>query len=137
MTNSSPEQHFMIQCQVLEKWKLKGKRGLTTTWIHFGLDVSHLNKVYVFNHKNLLYFLFLVWAFKTCYFHNRDPVYFVLWNWTRTLKGDERTLPMQVIDLRQGLIEKEDPTTYSLLKRELYSTHKSFIIHTWKYVLND
>ena len=137
MTNSSPEQHFMIQCQVLEKWKLRGKRGLTITWIYFGLDVSHLNKVYVFNHKNLLSFPFLVWACKTCYFHNRDQMYFVLWNWTRTQKGDERTLPMQVIGLRQGLIEKENPTTYSLLKRELHSTHKSFIIHTWKYVLND
>lgn len=91
MTNSSPEQHFMIQCQALEKWKLRGKRGLTITWTHSGLDASHLNMVYVFNHKYLLYFPLLVWACKTCYFHNRDQMYFVLWNWTRTQKGDEWT----------------------------------------------
>lgn len=52
-------------------------------------------------------------------------------------RGMNEHLSRQVIDLRQGLIEKENPTTYSLLKRELHSTHKSFIIHTWKYVLND
>lgn len=138
MTNSSPEQHFMIQCQVLEKWKMRGKRDLTVMWIHFGLDVNQLNKVCVSKHKSWLYLPSLIWACKTFYFRNQGQMYFVLWTWTRTQKGEERALPMQAIDLRQVLIEKKkNPTIYSFLKHELHSTHKSFIIHTWKYVFND
>lgn len=37
---------------------MRGKRGLTVTWIHFGLDVNHLNKVCVFKHKIDCIFLF-------------------------------------------------------------------------------
>lgn len=51
---------------------MRGKRGLPVTWIHFGLDGSHLNKVCVCEHENCIFFL--IQACKTFYFCNQGQM---------------------------------------------------------------